>query len=686
MSSVPCTGRKSAGARMWVAVLHTATTAWMLPNQSSRRYPTRCKVKGVFTRPLCPQRSKEMRRFGSLAFLSTARLKRVALLALLSASGSLVFTSNRSSDRANEQNNSYNTRHESTRHESLVFTSNRNSDRANEQNNSNNTRHESTLQPLLIDCQHIDRPAVQLFPNTHSNTSQSFCLKRRNKHAAVLYHLGNRPSREFAKQWRYYLQNLYMHTESLDLFVNIRNIAVVNELCTFGSNLGLETFITVQEENRGADIGGFFVSLAATIQQCNDYKFVLKAHAKSSETWARRMISPLLGSPRCAQGLVQLFDKPHTGMVASFDNQHKGQKLVLSWGSDKASFALTTTHEERLLAELEITLPRAKRVFHAGGIIALNGPACVDALREKLASFYYDLNTPRSFDWNWYRLMKRLISESKEEVEAHFKAHGNNIGNSYVRHHSPGYYPDAQVEHAWERVLTYLIVHRDMDIVFQKSRVGGFFCKGPSLGEIPVPKSSEWCMRNNESASCLLWAVTGECEVLPSLRVVCPTSCGCIKSYRSHFHSARALGPFNATSARVERALQSCPLGEEVNFGHLLLLNDLTRLWACTRYQNVEQKVQLIFDKSGTVSTYDLEFNLLWRSRSIRTHKHLRSSPKLQLLRQNHTSLLVVADESEIPWKSAPFNSHENYFLALTEQGRLILTTPNRTIVHVENS
>ena len=68
-----------------------------------------------------------------------------------------------------------------------------------------------------------------------------------------------------------------MHVESLDLFINVRNIALVNDLCIFGSNLGLNTFVIAQEENRGADIGGFFVSLAATIQQCNDYKFIPKA-------------------------------------------------------------------------------------------------------------------------------------------------------------------------------------------------------------------------------------------------------------------------------------------------------------------------------------------------------------------------------------------------------------------------
>ena len=45
--------------------------------------------------------------------------------------------------------------------------------------------------------------------------------------------------------------------------------------------------------------------------------------------------------------------KKHTGMVAAFDNQHVEQKLVLSWRGKAASFALTTTHEEKLLAELE---------------------------------------------------------------------------------------------------------------------------------------------------------------------------------------------------------------------------------------------------------------------------------------------------------------------------------------------
>ena len=222
--------------------------------------------------------------------------------------------------------------------------------------------------------------------------------------------------------------------------------------------------------------------------------------------------------------------------------------------------------------------------------------------------------------------------------------------------------------------------------------VGCKFCQQLSLAKIPSPKSSEQCMRNNESASCLLWAVTGECEILPSLRMMCPISCGCIKSYRNHFHNMRALGPFNATSTRIERALQFCPLGEEVNFGNLLLLNDMTRHTACTRYHNIENKVQLIFDKSGTLSTYDLEFNLLWQSRNVRTHEQLRSrsrkrpSPKLQLFRQSHASVLIVADESEILWKSAPFNSHENYFLTLTDGGRLIISTLNRTTVHVENS
>ena len=279
------------------------------------------------------------------------------------------------------------------------------------------------------------------------NTRQCSTYKR-EKNAAILINLGQEVNLPL---WDRYVRNIEVSGISSDIYVNARSIEIVKSAL---SVFGLRTKYTIQSVNMGMDIGGFFISLMNSRSVCTKYDFIMKLHSKRDTKWMRKLVDPLLGVPSALRHLSNLFKRHDTGQVFVINTRpdpERGfpERLLLSFElGDTETLAVNTVLDDKILASLGIDFKRTERFFMAGTMFALSHDLLTRILpSSKLSSFLFTLNTPTTFDAHWFSLMTRNCSAASElELP----------GNSLFAHHKPGYLPDGQKEHGWERVLSYL--------------------------------------------------------------------------------------------------------------------------------------------------------------------------------------------------------------------------------------
>ena len=174
-------------------------------------------------------------------------------------------------------------------------------------------------------------------------------------------------------------------------------------------------------------------------------------------------------------------------------------------------------------------------------MFAIRGEIIFRYIQSDLLTRIHDrFNDEKSFDANWFGIMSRTYEDAERvRWQTAFKTLP---GSSLSRHHELGFLADAQYEHAWERILTYLVIlsgleshafstrtftsrviKRDVSSLLYKQR------------NIPVVynglHNESLCNGSRLMPNCLQKAVSGECLLRPhSMDVNCRVECGCMHS------------------------------------------------------------------------------------------------------------------------------------------------------------
>jgi len=525
----------------------------------------------------------------------------------------------------------------------------------------------------------------------------------------------------------------------LDIYINVRSIAQVEFVYSdpIWKAFEMVPFISIQKENRGMDIGGFFHSLLAMSQLCRRYKIVLKMHSKEDQKWLRNTLEPLVGSRNAIENMVTSIcsHEKNIGIMAGtslkdkLDGcfQKRKERLFFAYELGDINYlSASMPHEDRIMSEMGVWLPRRSRMFNAGTIFAMHGEVIFRYFKPLQVKLYLaDMNVPTSVDLNWFTVMSRLNQTKNLTLESLMLSESW-PGNSLFAHHMPGILPDAQVEHAWERIFFYLSHIFGMSISLQIKEGKSDYLKEiiippqAQISEVLNSSSNCWdeynlnrnvCMlATNESATCFMLVNNGECLLKPALMSkMCGKLCDCLRmtgkrGWNTHLSrlkfitSLRREGPFHKVSkkymkiyeclnSRVKHEFSFPPLPEQIQ------LDSNYRVGICTRLNSNSSEYQALIDKSGGMSIYNDEFDMIWSNIHIPAirfnyfmmwlYKRFSWGPSLYVLTSDRSGVLLSpfnfyhVIRCQMIWCSTPlqFQKMESLALKLTSDGCVLLVS-----------
>ena len=465
------------------------------------------------------------------------------------------------------------------------------------------------------------------------------------KDVAVALHIGDTFDEEI---WGIYYQNLLSSGLSFDIYCNVRTFVLASRVATvFRDHLK----VTVQLENRGMDIGGFFLSLLALRQGKTEYGSIFKVHSKQDPFWRQELLDPLIGSPESINKVVDILRSESIGQVFALRREVNAEaifpeRLFLAYAlGDVLNFGLTAYWQDELLKEMKVNLPLAKRFFIAGTMLAFKGVVLQNIFDEvDLYSLYSQLCTPNSFDANWHGIMSRHYASSGEN-EVSLPVH---VANSLSRHHESGSLSDGQIEHAWERVICYLAPatgYESVALVAENSHAFKQASIDMLLSNTESARKGFWwkyfdfneCMAgDDDSGSCVVKATAGECLIQPqTMRDTCDRSCRCLHGSSAYpdrtdiprqfdvlktVHRSRVNGAYFASAFAYGHLLQCLgytPEGDPELNGMVETIFTPVSLsigWSvpmCTRFMSKSGN-QLFLGLDGLLRLHDVKFESQW--------------------------------------------------------------------------
>lgn len=392
-------------------------------------------------------------------------------------------------------------------------------------------------------CQHSALDAEVLYLSKYSNECVDLfgnwpsCKSFKPKTLALAFHLGSEHVHEKTIQlWVRYVRAVAGTGTDFDIYFNTH---VPEHVLTALERLDNVMHITVSRINYGMDISGFFHSLAAMHASCMQYDVIIKVHSKHDIKWAREVLDPLLGSTSLVKNMIRSFaDDPLMGLAFGTAKDYHREVAYRNFyefsAGDLNQFGFTLFHEDGILRELDIDLGYIHRAFVGGNLFAIRGEAIIKILTlKKIQSLRKSLNLETTFDENWFGILSR--SYELAEIQRYDPVFAHAPMNSLVAHHGKGMLRDSQIEHAWERVLSYIIIYSGLHIsafVHQwpflpiTTNMGN---QGPEQKRYSELFNEVACRSPEVRGPCLTRALAGECVMQPHVvGVHCGLECLCV--------------------------------------------------------------------------------------------------------------------------------------------------------------
>jgi len=383
--------------------------------------------------------------------------------------------------------------------------------------------------------------------------AETKCMNPTRKKFALMIHAGLHVSAALARQWKLYIRNLKRAGFSMDLYLNTRTLSLAFQILR---TIDETADVTIELQNRGMDISGFFNSVAASVLKCRQYDIIVKLHDKHDIRFTQQLVGPLFFNVNAVKALVARFEDSATGVVIGGARRNL-RKHVFSYGLGELDFfAFTLPIENELLRSLRQYVSLAERFFVAGTMFAIKGDLVFQTFSiDIIKTAKVLMNDDKSLDANWFGLMTRTFEYAGRS--RHDPIFAQLPGNSLVNHHHKGFLADAQYEHAWERVLSYIVISANLSsyVLYRSSTVTGSLQTESIANVLRRAGYNElhdksFCELDAVHPVCLQKALSGGCIILPQvIAAECHTECHCV-------HSRRALTESSDVGATLRAQLQ----------------------------------------------------------------------------------------------------------------------------------
>jgi hypothetical protein len=289
----------------------------------------------------------------------------------------------------------------------------------------------------------------QLFYNIHYNNFD-------NIHSiSILVQIGN---------W-----NIFQKMENyLNNFDNIHcNIyfTIINELIT-DNNINylknkFKKSVILSGENKGMDIGLFFIALHYIKKNNYLHDYYIKIHTKTNDNFREESLNNLIGSYDKIIQNIKLLSKENIGMISG--------NIIYKYKINKDVFNSNFYYLKKLIKYLYNEDINYDNLEFCGGTFFISKNFIFNIFTLNIIeNIYNSLNNLNTLDYHWYSIFYKI---KLNDLDIIYKDYLNNKNNKFPNNLSLSYKKnkpglrDSMIEHAIERLFGYICKKNILNII-----------------------------------------------------------------------------------------------------------------------------------------------------------------------------------------------------------------------------
>jgi len=214
-------------------------------------------------------------------------------------------------------------------------------------------------------------------------------------------------------------------------------------------------------ENRGMDIGLFFISLHYIKFKQYNHDYLFKIHTKTNDAFRNETLNNLMGNENKIIENIKSLSKDKIGMISG--------NIIYSYNKSRDVFQSNLYHLEHLIKYLYQENIDYNNLDFSGGTMFITKLKIYNILNlQKIEYLYNSLNNFETLDYYWYSIYYKISINNKERILKDYtinkaNRYPNNI-NLNLKTNKSGL-RDCMIEHAMERLLGYICRKNNLEII-----------------------------------------------------------------------------------------------------------------------------------------------------------------------------------------------------------------------------
>lgn len=221
-----------------------------------------------------------------------------------------------------------------------------------------------------------------------------------------------------------------------------------------------KNYVILSGENRGMDIGLFFINLHFILQQKYNHEYIFKIHTKTNDDFRNQTLNILVPSHERIIDNLKILSKESIGMYSG--------NAIYKFHEHKDLFHVNYYHLQNLVHYLYNEDINHNYLEFCAGTMFIFKQKIFDILTlSKIEYIYNMLNNIDTIDYYWYSIFYKMNIQDKEAIYNDYMKnknirYPNNISYS-LKTNKPGL-RDSMIEHAVERLFGYICKKNNMNI------------------------------------------------------------------------------------------------------------------------------------------------------------------------------------------------------------------------------
>jgi hypothetical protein len=255
-----------------------------------------------------------------------------------------------------------------------------------------------------------------------------------------------------------YLENF--NKINVNFYFVLINIHAIPENIEYLKNK-YKTSVILSAENRGMDIGLFFISLYYIKINKFNHDYIIKIHTKTNNNFRNECLNNIMGSENKIINNIKKISKEDVGIISG--------NVIYKYNEYKDPFTCNYYHLEKLVKYLYNESIKYENLEFSAGTMFMAKMKIFSILNiQNIDYIYNNLNNIDTLDYYWYSINYNLNINNKKKI---FNDYYNNKNNRFpnniaysIKTGKPGL-RDYMIEHAVERLLGYLCKKNNLSLI-----------------------------------------------------------------------------------------------------------------------------------------------------------------------------------------------------------------------------